>query len=224
VLLVYTRRSGTQAGRGPRGEYGGVGQLRLKGGEVIEEVLEAEVAKHRFTVEEFRKMGEAGIFGEDDRVELVEGEIVEMTPIGWRHVESVNALTGVLADLREAGRFVVSVQNPLVLGEYGEHYPDLVLYQAGVRGRVPEAGDALVVVEVADTIVSYDRNVKLPLYARAGVPEAWLVDLRAGIVEVHSGPHAGAYGTVRTYARGEVVRSATLAEIVAFGPDEVLPG
>ncbi|MDQ3864785.1 MAG: Uma2 family endonuclease [Actinomycetota bacterium] len=186
-------------------------------------MLEAEVAKHRFTVEEFRKMGEAGIFGEDDRVELVEGEIVEMRPIGWRHVESVNALTGALADLRSAGRFVVSVQNPLVVGEHGEHYPDVVLYRAGISGRVPEAGDALVVVEVADTSVSYDRNVKLPLYARAGVPEAWLVDLRAGVVEVHSEPRAGGYGAVRTYARGEVVRSATLAEVVAFGADEVLP-
>ena len=191
---------------------------------MIEKLLEAGVTKHRFTVEEFRKMGEAGIFAEDDRMELVEGEIVEMTPIGWRHVESVNALTGVLADLRGIGRFVVSVQNPLVLGEHGEHYPDLVLYREGVRGRVPEARDALVVVEVADTSVSYDRNVKLPLYARAGVPEAWLVDLRAGVVEVHSGPHAGGYGAVRTYARGEVVRSATLAEVVAFRADEVLPG
>lgn len=190
---------------------------------MIEEVSEAEVAKHRFTVEEFRKMGEAGIFGEDDRVELVEGEILEMTPIGWRHVESVNALTGLLADLRETGRFVVSVQNPLVLGEHGEHYPDLVLYREGVRGRVPEARDTLVVVEVADTSVYYDRNVKLPLYARAGVPEAWLVDLRAGVVEVHSEPHADSYGAVRTYARGEVVRSTTLAEVVAFGADEVLP-
>ena len=82
MVLVYTRRSGTQAGRGPRGEYGGVGQLRLKGGEVIQKVSEAEVAKHRFTVEEFRKMGEAGIFGEDDRVELVEGEIVEIGSLG----------------------------------------------------------------------------------------------------------------------------------------------
>jgi Uma2 family endonuclease len=191
---------------------------------VIEKVSEAGVAKHRFTVEEFRKMGEAGIFGEDDRVELVEGEIVEMTPIGWRHVESVNALTGVLADLRGAGRFVVSVQNPLVLGEHGEHYPDLVLYQAGVRGRVPEARDALVVVEVADTSVSYDRNFKLPLYASAGVPEGWLVDLRAGIVEVHSGPRAGGYGAVRMYTRDEMVRSATLAEVVAFEANEVLPG
>ena len=200
------------------------GLAGAEGREVIAKVSEAEVAKHRFTVEEFRKMGEAGIFGEDDRVELVEGEIVEMTPIGWRHVESVNALTGVLADLRGAGRFVVSVQNPLVLGEHGEHYPDLVLYRAGVRGRVPEARDALVVVEVADTSVSYDRNIKLPLYASAGVPEAWLVDLRAGVVEVHSGPQASGYGEVRMYARGEMVRSATLAEVVAFGADEVLPG
>jgi Uma2 family endonuclease len=94
----------------------------------------------------------------------------------------------VLADLRGTGRFVISVQNPLVLGE---HYPDLVLYREGVRGRVPEA---------------------------------WLVDLRAGVVEVHSGPHAGGYGAVRTYARGEVVRSATFAEVVAFGAEEVLPG
>ena len=190
---------------------------------MIEEVSEAEVAKHRFTVEEFRKMGEAGIFGEDDRVELVEGEILEMTPIGWRHVESVNVLTGLLADLRETGRFVVSVQNPLVLGEHGEHYPDLVLYREGVRGRVPEARDTLVVIEVADTSIYYDRNVKLPLYARAGVPEAWLIDLRAGVVEVHSEPHADSYGAVQTYAQGEVVRSTTLAEVVAFGADEVLP-
>jgi Uma2 family endonuclease len=182
-----------------------------------------ELAKtHRFTVEEFHKMGEAGIFGEDDRVELVEGEIVEMAPIGWRHMEAVNALTGVLADLRGAGGFVVSVQNPLLLGEHGEHYPDLVLYQARVRGRVPEAGDALVVIEVADTTVSYDRNVKLPLYARARVPEAWLVDLRAGVVEIHSEPREGGYGLRRRYARGEEVRSATLVDVV-LPVDEVLP-
>jgi hypothetical protein len=99
---------------------------------------------------------------------------------------------------------------PRTLGEHGEHYPDLLLYRAGVRGRVPEAGDTMVVVEVSDTSVSYDRNVKLPLHARAG--------------EVHSGPNADGYGTVQTYAQGEVVHSATIAEVVAFGADEVLPG
>jgi Uma2 family endonuclease len=189
---------------------------------VIEEMLPAEVGKHRFTVEEFHKMGEAGIFSEDNRVELVEGEIVEMAPIGWRHMEAVNDLARLLFGLA-GGRYTISVQNPLVVGEHGEHYPDLVLYRAGVRGRVPEAGDALVVVEVADTTVSYDRNVKLPLYARAGVPEAWLVDLRAGVVEVHSEPREGGYGAIRRYARSERVRSATLAGVV-FPADEVLPG
>jgi Uma2 family endonuclease len=184
-------------------------------------MLPAEVAKRRFTVEEFRKMGEAGIFSEDDRVELVEGEIVEMAPIGWRHMEAVNDLARLLFGLA-GGRYTVSVQNPLVVGEHGEHYPDLVLYRAGVRGRVPEAGDALLVVEVADTTVSYDRNVKLPLYARAGVPEAWLVDLRSGVVEVHSEPREGGFGLRRRYARGEGVRSATLVEIT-FEVDEVLP-
>ena len=113
---------------------------------------------------------------------------------------------------------------PRTLGEHGEHYPDLLLYRAGVRGRVPEAGDTMVVVEVSDTSVSYDRNVKLPLHARAGVPETWLVDLHAGVVEVHSGPNADGYGTVQTYAQGEVVHSATIAEVVAFGTDEVLQG
>lgn len=185
-------------------------------------MLPVEVAKHRFTVGEFRRMGEAGIFGEDDRVELVEGEIVEMTPIGWRHMESVNALTGVLSDFRDAGGFVVSVQNPLMIGEHGEHYPDIALYRAEVSGRVPEARDALVVVEVADTSVSYDRNVKLPLYARAGVPEAWLVDLRAGVVEVHSGPIEDGYGETRRYERQARVHSATLSEI-SFRAGEVLP-
>jgi Uma2 family endonuclease len=184
-------------------------------------VVEELAKTHRFTVEEFHKMGEAGIFSEDDRVELVEGEIVEMAPIGWRHMEAVNDLARLLFGLA-GGRYTVSVQNPLVVGEHGEHYPDLVLYRAGVRGRVPEAGDALVVIEVADTTVSYDRNVKLPLYARAGVPEAWLVDLRAGVVEVHSEPREGGYGLRRRYARGEGMRSAILVEIT-FEVDEALP-
>lgn len=186
-------------------------------------MLPAEVNKHRFTVEEFRKMGEAGIFGEDDRVELVEGEIVEMAPIGWRHMQAVNALTGVLADLREAAGFVVSVQNPLVVGEYGEHYPDIVLYRAGVRGRVPEARDALVVIEVSDTTGSYDRNVKLPRYAAAGIPEAWIVDLTgSGGLELYARPQeAGGYLFSRRYGPGELVVSETI-EGLSFAAEDVL--
>jgi Uma2 family endonuclease len=178
-----------------------------------------ELAKtHRFTVEEYHKMGEAGIFSEDDRVELVEGEIVEMTPIGWRHVEAVDRLNGLFnrwivlkGDDGGLENLRVGVQNPLLLHEHGEHQPDVVLYRAEeVRGRLPAAGDALLVVEVADTSLPYDRNIKVPLYARAGVSEAWIVDVRAGTVEVHSEPRGVGYAAVRRYSKDERVRSATV--------------
>jgi Uma2 family endonuclease len=192
-----------------------------------------ELAKtHRFTVEEFRKMGEAGIFSEDDRVELVEGEIVEMTPIGWRHAQAVDRLNGLLNrwivlkgdDAGGLENLRVGVQNPLLLHEHGEHQPDLVLYRAEeVRGRLPAADDALLVVEVADTSLPYDRNIKLPLYARAGIPEAWIVDLRAGTVEVHSDPREVGYAAVRRYSKDERVRSATVAGL-EFLVNDVLAG
>jgi Uma2 family endonuclease len=98
--------------------------------------------------------------------------------------------------------------------EHGEHQPDLVLYRAEeVRGRLPAAGDALLVVEVADTSLTYDRNIKLPLYARAGVPEAWIVDLRADTVEVHSDPREAGYAAVRKYSKDERIRSATVVSL-----------
>ncbi len=134
------------------------------------------VVRHRFTVEEYRKMGEAGIFSEDDRVELIDGEVVEMAPIGGRHVESVIRLNRLLScwalDTREAGLFV-SVQNPLALSGYGEPQPDLILVRRREgRSGVPVPEEVLLVVEVADTSLVYDRDRKLPLYAEAGIPEA----------------------------------------------------
>lgn len=158
-------------------------------------------------------MGEAGIFGEDDRVELIDGEVVEMTPIGWRHAQVVNALTDALADLRETGGYTISVQNPLALGDYGEPQPDLALLRRDREtGRLPAAGDALVIIEVSDTSVAHDRDVKLPLYAGSGIPEAWLVDLTTDRVEVHANPReaAGGYGTVEVFGRGETLRSRSV--------------
>lgn len=193
--------------------------------------MEELTRKHRFTVDEYHKMGEAGIFGEDDRVELVEGEIVEMTPIGWRHAEAVDRLNALFnrwifleaGDAGGSGSLRVGVQNPLLLHEHGEHQPDLVIYRSeGVRGRVPAAGDALLVVEVSDTSAAYDRNVKLPVYARAGVPEVWIVDLRADLVEVCSDPREGRYADVRRYERGGMVHAATV-EGLELPADEFLP-
>lgn len=175
-------------------------------------MLPAEVRKHLFTVEEYHRMGEAGVFSEDDRVELVEGEIVQMTPIGWRHAQAVTALTTSLA-AQVANRYDISVQNPLVVDDYGEYQPDLaVLEKDREGGRPPLASEAALVVEVADSSLSYDKDVKFPLYAGASITEAWLVDLRSDRIEVHSEPRApaGGYSRAEVYGRGETVRSATL--------------
>ena len=178
------------------------------------------VSRYRFTVEEYRKMGEASIFHEDDRVELIDGEVVRMPPIGWRHVWCVNALTMLLA--RSAhGRYVVSVQNPLVVSEYGEPQPDLVLIRDLSPGRLPAPADVVLVGEVADTTLSYDKNVKLPRYAAAGVPEVWLLNLANDTIEVHSEPESEGYRKTTRYGGGQRVISATLPNL-AFATDEVL--
>lgn len=183
--------------------------------------MDTAVKKHLFTVEEYHRMGEAGIFGEDDRVELIGGEVVEMSPIGWRHVWAVNRLTVLLVGW-SAGRYVTSVQNPVILSLRGEPQPDLVLMGAQPVGRLPGPEDVLLIIEVADTSLEYDRETKLPLYASAGIPEAWIVDLQNDVVEVHAEPVSGGYRSVSRHGRDGQVASAALAGL-AFDVAEVLP-
>ena len=156
------------------------------------------VTKHRFTVEEYHKMGEAGIFDENDRVELIEGEVVEMAAMGDRHVECVMRLNRLLSrwafletseetSVAEEETLFVSPQSSLRVSGYGEPQPDLVLLRRREgRAGTPIPEETLLVVEVADTSLAYDRQRKLPLYAAAGIPEAWLVDLTEDRLEVHS--------------------------------------
>jgi Uma2 family endonuclease len=177
-------------------------------------MLGTEIKKRRFGVGEYHRMAEAGIFGEDDRLELADGEIVEMTPIGWRHVRAVTVLTQLLAGALPG--YYVSVQNPIVFGERDERQPDLALVRAeALEGSLPEASDVALVVEVAETSLTYDREVKVPLYALSGVPEAWVVDLASGAIEVYASPEAsrvsaGRYAKRRTFGRGEELRSFTV--------------
>ncbi len=147
-------------------------------------------------------MAVAGLFGEDDRVELLEGEIVEMTPIASRHAACVNQLNEAFSD-RLRRRVVVSVQNPVRLGTHSEPQPDLALLRLrGDRyaGRHPGPGDVLLLVEVADTTRRWDREHKVPLYAAAGVGEVWLLDVGAEELEVFRRPEGGDYREV-TLAR-----------------------
>ena len=173
---------------------------------------------HNFTVDEYHRMAEAGVFHEDDRVELIDGQVVRMTPIGVPHAGCVNRLTELFSPL--AGTIAtLSVQNPVILAEHDEPQPDFTVLRHRVDGygaRHPRAADVLLVIEVADTSVESDRQVKIPLYAQAGIPEAWLVNLPAGRIEVYRNPVRGKYAKVTSASRGETltpleVPSATLS-------------
>ena len=181
-----------------------------------------EVRRHSFTVDEFAKMGEAGIFTEDDRVELIDGEIREMAPIGSLHAGVVNRLNVTLVEL--LGRSaVVGVQNPLQLDLHTEPQPDISIlasrddyYTAGH----PNPGDTLLVIEVADSSLAYDLHEKAPRYARAMVPEVWVVDLEAEVVRVFTQPGRSGYAKERMAARGEMITS-TGVDGLSIDVDEI---
>jgi len=185
-----------------------------------------EIKRHRFSVEEYHKMGEAGIFGEDDRVELIDGEVVEMTPIGWRHAWCVGMLNRLLSRWTLSGpdtsSFFVTVLDPISLSGRCEPQPDLALLRNPPTGHLPRPEEIALVVEVADTSIAFDRDVKLLRYAGAGIPEAWLADLNVDRFEGHSEPTPDGYRRTTRYARGERVESATLPGL-AFDANEALP-
>ncbi|WP_135255568.1 Uma2 family endonuclease [Thermus caldilimi] len=157
------------------------------------------MTRHRISLEEFHRMVEAGVFPEDLRLELVEGELLEMSPIGKRHAAKVARLTALFSPL-VPHKAILFVQNPLVVGG-SELYPDLALLQPRsdfYEEGLPTAEDALLVVEVAETSFRYDLEVKVPLYVKGGVPEVWVVDLEGGRFLVHREPREGGYKEVRT--------------------------
>jgi Uma2 family endonuclease len=173
---------------------------------------------HRFTVDEFLRMDEAGIFDPDVRLELLDGEIVEMSPVGVPHAACVTRLTALLVPLL-ARRATVRIQNPLVLDAHQMPQPDIAVVRFRADGYAaghPRATDALLVIEVADSSLRTDRRRKVPRYAQAEIPEAWLIDLPGDAVEVCREPRDGHYTDVRTAAR----RGDTIAPL-AF-PDLAL--
>lgn len=193
------------------------------------ETIEREetAKKHRFTIEEFRIMGEAGIFGEEERVELIDGEVFEMSPPGWRHAWYVKRLNRMLTRFvedraRRGENYEVSIQDPLVTDEHGQPQPDAMLMKPVPPGRLPNLEDALIVVEVSDTTLAYDKNIKLPRYAAAGIPEVWICNLGAGAIEVHSDPTSDGFRKTIRFGRNERVESATIPDL-AFGANEVMP-
>ena len=166
---------------------------------VVEE-QEFVVKRHRVTVDDYYRMAAAGILTEDDRVELIEGEVIDMAPIGSRHGSAVKRLNAVLS-AAVAHRAIVAVQDPLRLSDRSEPQPDLMLLEPRedfYRGAHPAAPDVLLLIEVADSSAGYDHQIKLPLYARHGVGEVWIVDLDHGLVRFCSDPRDDTYADVTT--------------------------
>jgi Uma2 family endonuclease len=170
--------------------------------------------RHRFTIDQYHRMIETGILTQDDRVELIEGEIIEMAPIGSRHASVVDRINRLLVT-RLGDRAIVRVQGPILLPtEVSEPEPDVAVLRPRpdfYRAGHPQPGDVLLVVEVADTTVEPDRRWKLPLYARAGLREAWLVDVNAERLEVYGEPAPAGYRRRRVLARGEAAVLEALA-------------
>ena len=179
--------------------------------------------RHRFTVEEWQRMGDLGLFPPDYRGELIEGEIVDRAPIGTTHSGCVMWLNRFFAQ-RIDDDAIVSPQNPLRLGDISQPEPDIVLLRPRddfYRTRHPTPGDTLLAIEVADSSVRYDREVKAPLYALYRITEYWLVDLPAQIVEVLRGPRPGGYQEHLILRRGDTLSPQALSQI-ELRIDEVL--
>ena len=173
----------------------------------------AKIAYHRWTVEDYHRMAKAGLLDATDRVELIEGEMIDMAPIGSRHAFIVNRMSQAFS-AGVGGRCLVSTQNPVRLGVRSEPQPDIALLKGGnYMDDLPTAADVLLIVEVSDATLEYDRDVKLALYARHGIPEVWLVDVNARELTVCHEPAEYRYRLIRKPAAAEAITPAAVAGV-----------
>ena len=185
--------------------------------------MSAEVETYRFSVEEFNKLGEAGIFDEDDRVELLDGEIIVMSPIGSEHAAAVLRI-GWYFQQRLGKKALTSTQNPTVIDEFSEPQPDLMLLKPKAdfyKRAHPRPEDILLLVEVSDTTLVYDRGRKLRKYAECEVPEVWIVNLKKMVIEQFRGAAVTGYSSAQTFERREQITIGAFPEI-SFSVEELI--
>jgi Uma2 family endonuclease len=170
---------------------------------------------YRWTVEEYEELGRAGILDENDRVELLNGEIIVMSPIGYRHATAVNLLNQFLVE-NARRRFVVTPGNPFILDQRSEPQPDLSLADPVILTQGHHAGpdQIFLVIEVSDSTLAYDRKDKGPAYARSGVREYWLLNLEDNVLEVFREPGASGYRDTRVLQAGETIAPLAFPDLV----------
>lgn len=177
---------------------------------------DVSITRKLFTVDDYHRMADAGVFEPEERVELIEGEIIKMSPIGHKHMVAVNratdSLTGALR--RKA---IVSIQNPLRLNNYNEPQPDIVVFKWRpdfYAAKPYTLEDALLVLEMSDATVAYDTKVKVPLYAKTGVPEVWIVNLRSNAILGFRDPSGNTYKTHSTFRSGHTIAALAFPDVV----------
>ena len=169
----------------------------------------------RLNVSQYHQMSEAGILSENDKVELINGEIIEMSPIGRRHAACVDRINRLFSNILGI-KVIVRVQNPIILNNLSEPEPDIALlkpradfYESGH----PQPQDIFLLIEVADSSLEYDRDVKIPLYATSGISEVWLVDIYEQVIIVYRYPSENGYSDIQTLSRGEKLSIQTFPEL-----------
>src|ERR1043166_2373408 len=165
------------------------------------------LARHRFTTADYYRMAETGVLRPEQRVELLDGEIIDMSPIGPAHASVVKRLNHHFGQMAK-GRWLLAVQDPAHIDEHSEPQPDLMLVRVVPdfnASKHPEPSDVYLLIEVADTSLSYDRERKLPIYGRSGIPEVWTVNLDEPSVEVYREPHLTGYGSTTILQAGAKV-------------------
>jgi Uma2 family endonuclease len=177
--------------------------------------MTVEIVRKQFTVTDYARMRETGILAEDDRVELIAGEVRQMSPIGPIHAALVKRLNTLLNRALD-DTYIVSVQDPIQLDDHSEPQPDLAIlhFRDDFYAHAhPVADDVLLVIEIADSSVAYDREEKMPRYAAANIAEAWLIDVAAERIEQYSQPRSGMYRLIQIAERGEVLQSHAVPSI-----------
>ena len=188
--------------------------------------MTVEIRRHRFSVHDYHCMAKEGILGEDDRIELIEGEIVEMAPIGSRHAAQVSLLGTRLGQKVVPDQCIIRIQSPVRLSPYSEPEPDIALVRARedfYKVRHPSPDEVILLIEVADSSLAYDRDLKSGLYARWGVGEYWLIDLNDTAVHVFRGPSVDGYAT-HAVLRGSDLLTCIELPFLLLRVDEILIG
>jgi Uma2 family endonuclease len=167
--------------------------------------MSVQRARRPITVDEYYRMAEVGILTENDNVELIHGDIIKMSPIGSKHAALVNRLNKILNESL-SGKAIISIQNPVRINDLNVPEPDITILKYAddfYINKHPEPEDIYLVIEVSDTTLAYDKEIKLPLYASAGIPEFWLVNIERNEIEVHQSPAADVYKSITIHRSGD---------------------